>query len=125
MFGLIPKHVEEDRLAGKSYDLQCFPLYSILLAVGNPTVNYFSLDIEGAEYLVSTAENQLQLQLFSAQVLQQLPWDKVDIEVLGIELVHAGLVFPGTRDEVHGFVDERGYDYVGTVGGWGCRMIIL
>ena len=45
--------------------------------------------------------------------------------MLGIELVHAGLVFPGTRGEVHGFVEERGYEYVGTVGGWGCRMIMI
>ena len=52
MFGLVPEHIEEDRLAGKSYDLQCFPLYTILLAVGNPTVHYLSLDIEGAEYQV-------------------------------------------------------------------------
>ena len=29
--------------------LQCLPLYSLLLALGNPTVHYFSLDIEGAE----------------------------------------------------------------------------
>ena len=39
--------------------LQCLPLYTILLALGNPTVNYFSLDIEGAEY----------------PVLQTIPWD--------------------------------------------------
>ena len=45
--------------------LQCLPLYTILLALGNPTVNYFSLDIEGAEY----------------PVLQTIPWDKVDIQV--------------------------------------------
>ena len=55
---------------GLSYNLQCFPVYSLLLALGNPTVNYFSLDSEEAEYLV----------------LQIIPWDKVDIEVLGVEL---------------------------------------
>ena len=33
-------------------DMQCFPLYSLLMAVGNRTVNYLSLDIEGAEFLV-------------------------------------------------------------------------
>ena len=49
MFGLVPEHIEEDRLSGRSYDLQCFPLYTILLAVGNPKIHYFSLDIEGAE----------------------------------------------------------------------------
>ena len=27
-------------------DFQCLPLYSLLLALGNPTVNYMSLDIE-------------------------------------------------------------------------------
>ena len=32
--------------------VQCFPLYTILLALGNPVVDYFSLDIEGAEYPV-------------------------------------------------------------------------
>ena len=42
------------------------PLYSILLALGNPTVNYFSLDLEGAEFAV----------------LKTIPWDKVDIQVI-------------------------------------------
>ena len=27
--------------------VQCFPLYSILLAIGNPVIDLFSLDIEG------------------------------------------------------------------------------
>ncbi len=52
----------------KTYPLlqmQCFPLYSLLLALGNPTVNLFILDIEGTEYLI----------------LKTIPWDKVDIEV--------------------------------------------
>ena len=38
---------------------------SLLLALGSPKVNYFSLDIEGAEL----------------QVLHSLPWNLVDIEV--------------------------------------------
>ena len=32
--------------------VQCFPLYSVLQALDNPKVDYFSLDIEGAEYPV-------------------------------------------------------------------------
>ena len=52
MSGLVPHHVEEDPVRGTSYDLQCFPLYSVLLALGNPTVHYLSLDIEGAEFQV-------------------------------------------------------------------------
>ena len=32
--------------------LQCYPLYSLLMALGNPTVNLLSLDIEGSEFEV-------------------------------------------------------------------------
>jgi hypothetical protein len=42
----------------------CFPLFSILMALGNPTVDYLSLDLEGPEL----------------QVLQNIPFDKVDIK---------------------------------------------
>ena len=48
--------------------MQCFPIYSILMALGNPTVHYFSLDIEGAEF----------------PVLKTIPWDKVDIRYIYI-----------------------------------------
>ena len=40
----------------------------------------------------------------------------MDIEVLLVELHMAGKVFPGSRQEVHLFLDDKGYDYVGTVG---------
>ena len=43
----------------------CFPFHSILSAIGNPSVDYFSLDIEGIEL----------------DVLKTIPWDKVDIKV--------------------------------------------
>lgn len=49
--------------------MQCFPLYSILLALDNPIVDYFSLDVEGAEMAI----------------LRTIPWDKVNIKVLTIE----------------------------------------
>ena len=49
----------------KNHKALCLPLYSILLAMGNPTVDYFSLDVEGAELAI----------------LQAIPWDKVDIKV--------------------------------------------
>ena len=42
----------------------------MLLALDNPKVNYFSLDIEGAEI----------------QVLRSVPWQLVDIEVRGPNL---------------------------------------
>ena len=45
-------------------------LLSLLLAMDNPKVNYFSLDIEGAEL----------------QVLRSVPWHLVDIEVFPLTL---------------------------------------
>ena len=42
---------------GKRIRVQCFPLYSVLMALGNPTIHYFSLDIEGAELMVSGNES--------------------------------------------------------------------
>ena len=35
------------------YKTQCLPIYSLILAAGNPTVDYLSLDIEGAEIKVT------------------------------------------------------------------------
>ena len=32
-----------------TYKVQCFPLYSILLAVGRTSIDFFSLDVEGHE----------------------------------------------------------------------------
>ena len=43
----MPKN--EDR---KVLRLQCFPLYSILKAVGRVEVDFFTLDIEGSEFAV-------------------------------------------------------------------------
>merc|ERR1719411_1888421 len=94
MAGLVPEKSEG------AYDMQCFPLYSLLMATGNRTVNYLSLDIEGAEF----------------QVLQTIPWDKVDIEVISLETNHAGEVFPGSQKEVRQYLEERGYVLAGTVG---------
>ena len=35
------------------YKTQCLPFYSLILAAGNPTIDYLSLDIEGSEIQVS------------------------------------------------------------------------
>ena len=83
-----------------SFDIQCFPLYSLLLAsAGQVTVNYLSLDIEGAEF----------------EVLKTIPWDKVDIEVITVETFHSGKVFPGSRQEVRSYLEEQGYVLVTTL----------
>ena len=48
MAGIVQDDTQHDGI----YKLQCFPLFTLLLALGNPTVNYFILDIEGAELQV-------------------------------------------------------------------------
>jgi hypothetical protein len=55
----------------------CFPLYSILLALGNPTVDYFSLDVEGAEW----------------GIVKTLPWSKVNINIFNYEHAHLVTLF--------------------------------
>ena len=66
------------RFSGELVLSEVVPLYyhmtmlSLLLALDKPKVNYFSLDIEGAEL----------------QVLRSLPWHLVDIEVLPLYLFH-------------------------------------
>ncbi len=57
--------IEEQENNEVIYAVQCFPLYSILLAIGQTTVDFFGLDVEGAEY----------------KILKTIPWHKVDIKV--------------------------------------------
>ena len=45
--------------------VQCFPLYSILLAVNRTTVDYLSLDVEGHEM----------------QIIKTIPWHKINVTV--------------------------------------------
>jgi len=63
----IPKNMRS------KYSVQCFPLYSLLLAAGLQRVDLLSLDIEGAEQAV----------------LETLPWDKLDIGMVMIEVEHS------------------------------------
>ena len=46
MPGLVPQQTATSVLE------QCLPLYTLLAALGNPTVHWFILDIEGAEFQV-------------------------------------------------------------------------
>jgi hypothetical protein len=66
LYGLLNPHVyKESTVNLLVLQMQCFPLYSLLLSMGNPKVNLLVLDVEGAETLV----------------LKTVPWAKVDIEV--------------------------------------------
>ncbi|KAK3603673.1 hypothetical protein CHS0354_017393 [Potamilus streckersoni] len=70
--------------------VQCFPLYSILLALGQTNVDFFSLDVEGDEL----------------HVLQTIPFDKVNIKMMTVEFAH---IIGGGR-ALMSFVKSKGYD---------------
>ena len=61
-----------------------------------PIVDYFSLDIEGAEY----------------RVLQTVPFQNVDIKMIGVEVEHAGKIFDGTENDIMNLLQLNGYQYV-------------
>ena len=46
MGGIVPEKTDT------TFQHQCIPLYTLLAALGNPTVHWFILDIEGAEFQV-------------------------------------------------------------------------
>ena len=81
---------QEEKLGFSNSKVLCFPFYSILLAMGNPTVDYFSLDVEGAEL----------------PILKTIPWDKVDIQILSIEVNH------GDGNKIDAFIKSKGYKKV-------------
>ena len=81
--------------SAKTMTLQCVPLYTLLLAMDNPTVHWFILDIEGAEF----------------QVLQTIPWSLVDIEMISVETDLAGLIHPGSRQEIIDYMKSNGYEH--------------
>ncbi|KAK2154062.1 hypothetical protein LSH36_278g06043 [Paralvinella palmiformis] len=59
---------------------QCFPLFSMLVAVNRTHIDYFSLDVEGSEL----------------DILKTIPFDKVVIDIITVEYGVRGIK---TRDE--------------------------
>ena len=65
------------------------------LFIGNPTVDYLSLDIEGAEL----------------QVLRSINFDEIDIKVISIETNHIGMIWDGTATELKYLLNRNGYEF--------------
>ena len=40
-----------------------------------------------------------------------MPWDKVDIRVLGVEIAHTGAVFDGTTEDIVNLLEDQNYVY--------------
>ena len=73
-------------------DIQCLPMYSLLKALNQTRVDYFSLDVEGVEL----------------DVLQTIPWEQVDIQVMTVEFVH----LRQGRAALKKYVESLGYETV-------------
>ena len=69
--------------------VQCFPLYSILLALNQTKVDYFSLDIEGDELYA----------------LRTIPFDSVDIDLMTVEVNQQ----TDSGSELRSFLGSKGY----------------
>ncbi|XP_045167748.2 uncharacterized protein LOC123531033 [Mercenaria mercenaria] len=90
---------------GRYVHIQCFPLYSILLALNQTRVDYFSLDVEGAE----------------EGVLDSIPWDKVDIRMMSIEYNK----WPGGKSALKSYMEKRGYKYMTDIKAMAAADIIV
>ena len=80
-------HNEQNR-HGQTF-APCFPLESLLLAINRTRIDYFSLDIEGAEM----------------DVLKTIPWNKLDIRVVSVEYLHQ----VGGKQSLVDFMGSKGF----------------
>ena len=84
--------------------VQCFPLQAVLKAIDLAKVQYFSLDIEGAEY----------------DVLKTIDFNVVDFSVFSIEIEddndNVMRLNSGSNEDLHKYLKQNGYDYIDRVG---------
>jgi len=85
--------VEGEIARTKTNMMQCFPLYTLLLALGNPTVDFLSLDVEGPEL----------------EVLETIPWAKVDIRAISVETEFLSLE---KREKVFNLLISNGFTHL-------------
>ncbi|CAG0902995.1 unnamed protein product [Darwinula stevensoni] len=71
----------------KGQHLICFPLESLLRAIGQSKIDFFSLDIEGLDY----------------EVLTSIPWDILDIQIMMVESNK------GTREKILKYMAVKNY----------------
>ncbi|XP_063423241.1 uncharacterized protein LOC134707433 [Mytilus trossulus] len=69
--------------------VNCLPLLKIMRTLGRNHINYFSLDVEGAEL----------------HILNSIEWEKINIDVLTIETDQH-------RDQILSFMKQKGYEWI-------------
>ena len=83
----------------------CFPLASLLLALGRTHVDYFSLDVEGFEY----------------HILQTVPWGLLNVSTLSVEWIHGHIGKEGYK----AYMKERGYKVTADISFPGAKDLIF
>ena len=74
--------------------VKCYPLSSLMNTLGQTHIDYFSLDVEGAEMII----------------LQSIDWKHLDIDVFTIETDQH-------RQEILTFMKTHGYKWIQTISG--------
>ena len=78
----------------KKEKVNCYPLYSLLLAVNKAkSVDFLSLDIEGAELAV----------------LKTIPWEKVNINLIMVEMNHSD------KNKIFKLMKDAGYSVLESI----------
>ncbi|KAK3586476.1 hypothetical protein CHS0354_001861 [Potamilus streckersoni] len=86
--------VQEHKFDQKPYyEVPCFPLYSIMLAINRTSIDYFGLDVEGNEL----------------QILETIPFDDLDIKSLTAECLEMYGRGKERAEEVKAFLESKGY----------------
>ena len=53
------------------------------------------MDVEGSEF----------------QILKTVPFNEVDIKIIGLEITAIGKIFPGTWEDILNYLDAQGYEF--------------
>ncbi|KAL3871765.1 hypothetical protein ACJMK2_039743 [Sinanodonta woodiana] len=75
------------------YEVPCFPLYSIMLAINRTSIDYFGLDVEGNEL----------------QILKTIPFDDLDIKIMTTECLEMHGRGKERADALKLFLESKGY----------------
>ncbi|XP_018011374.1 uncharacterized protein LOC108668642 [Hyalella azteca] len=78
--------------AQKTVKVPCYPFYSVLTALGNPVVDFMTLDVEGVEM----------------NVLRSIPWNDVKIRVITVEIIWA----PEGPEGIRRYMEARGFEFI-------------
>ncbi|KAH3785275.1 uncharacterized protein LOC127842568 [Dreissena polymorpha] len=80
---------KNDKTYNKTVTVQCYSLFEVLNVIGTKKVDYFSLDVEGAELYI----------------LESIDWNQIDIDVFTIETDQH-------RDTIMSFMKDHGYKWL-------------